>query len=149
MLVSFAVSNFRSFAATQTFSLIASPRLDSAHEDHALTIPDSDERVLRVGVIYGANGAGKSNLLAALRFVRHIATVQRNQSRTTVVRNPFRLANLHDQPSTFDLQFIAADKLYRYSLRLDDERIIEERLLHNRGQKTPDLRAPRRLSRKG
>ncbi len=73
MLVTLAVSNFRSFAATQTFSLIASTRLDNTHEDHAVPIPDSDERVLRVGVIYGANGAGKSNLLVALRCVRHIA----------------------------------------------------------------------------
>jgi hypothetical protein len=51
MLVSFAVSNFRSFAAEQTFSLIASTRLDSAHEDHAVPIPDSDGSVLRAGVI--------------------------------------------------------------------------------------------------
>src|SRR5579862_2793725 len=115
MLVSFAVANFRSFAAKQTFSLITSTRLDSAHEDHALPIPDSDERVLRVGVIYGANGAGKSNLLAALRYVRDIALTQRNESRATA-RDPFRLADLRDQPTIFDLQFIAADKLYRYSL---------------------------------
>jgi hypothetical protein len=58
VLVSFAVSNFRSFAAKQTFSLIASARLDSTHEHHALPIPDSNERgVLRAGVIFGANGA--------------------------------------------------------------------------------------------
>lgn len=134
MLVSFAVSNFRSFATTQTFSLIASTRLDSAHEDHTLPIPDSDERVLRVGVIYGANGAGKSNLLAALRYVRHIALAQPNESQATA-RDPCRLADLRDQPSTFYLHFIAAGKLYRYDLSLDDERIIEERLLHVVGSK--------------
>jgi uncharacterized protein len=129
MLVSFAVSNFRSFATTQLFSLIGSPRLDGAHGNHTLPIPDSDDRVLRATVIYGANGAGKSNLLAALRYARNIALGQRNQSRAAA-RNPFRLADLRDQPSSFDLQFIAADKLYRYSLHLDDERIIGERLLH-------------------
>jgi uncharacterized protein len=129
MLVSFAVSNFRSFGAKQTFSLIASTRLGSAHEDHALPIPDSDERVLRAGVIYGANGAGKSNLLAALRYARTIILRQSKEACGTG-RNPFRLADLCDQASTFDLQFIAADKLYRYALSLDDERIIEERLLH-------------------
>jgi uncharacterized protein len=134
MLVCFAVANFRSFAVKQTFSLIASRRLGTAHEDHALPIPDSDDRVLRASVIYGANGAGKSNLLAALRYVRRIALEPRKGSHTTA-RSPFRLADLRDQPTTFDLDFITADKLYRYSLSLDDERIIEERLLHVAGNK--------------
>src|SRR5579862_4852196 len=107
MLVSFAVANFRSFAAKQTFSLIASRRLGAAHDDHALPIPDSDDRVLRAGVIYGANGAGKSNLLTALRYMRRIALEPRKDSRTTA-RNPFRLADLRGQPTTFDLHFIAA-----------------------------------------
>jgi hypothetical protein len=134
MLTSFTVSNFQSFAAGQTIHLIASTRLDSAHEDHALPIPDSDERVLRAGLIYGANGAGKSNLLNAVRYVRHIALNPSKEACGTG-RSPFRLADFRDQPSAFDLQFIAADKCYRCSLRLDDERIIEERLVYVVGSK--------------
>jgi hypothetical protein len=54
---------------------------------------------------------------------------QREESPTTTgVR--FQLADLGDQPSTFDLHFIAADKLYRFGLYLDEERIIHERLAH-------------------
>ena len=111
MLVSFAVSNFRSFAGRQVFSLFASKRLGSEHESHTVPIPDSDQSVLRGGVIYGANGAGKSNLFAALQYMRRVALGQREESRTTTqVR--FQLPDLRDQPSTFDLHFIAADKLY-------------------------------------
>jgi AAA15 family ATPase/GTPase len=134
MLISFTVSNFQSFAAGQTIHLIASARLDSAHEDHALPIPDSDERVLRAGLIYGANGAGKSNLLNAVRYVRHI-TLNPSKEACGTGRNSFRLADFRDQPSAFDLQFIAADKRYRCSLCLDDERIIEERLFYVVGSK--------------
>ena len=129
MLVSFAVSNFRSFAGRQVFSLFASKRLGSAHESHTVPIPDSDQSVLRAGVIYGANGAGKSNLFAALQYMRRVALGQREESRATP-RVDFQLADLRDQPTTFDLQFIAAGKLYRFGLFLDEERIINERLAH-------------------
>src|SRR5689334_21085649 len=100
MLVSFAVSNFRSFAARQVFSLFASKRLGSAHESHMVPIPDSDQSVLRAGVIYGANGAGKSNLFAALQYMRHVALTRREEPQTTTqVR--FKLPDLGDQPTTF------------------------------------------------
>src|ERR1700721_278441 len=69
MIVSFSVSNFRSFSSEETFSLVASNRLSGHHDDHAVPIPDSKERVLRMAVLYGANGAGKSNLFKALRYV--------------------------------------------------------------------------------
>jgi len=126
MLVSFAVSNFRSFAARQVFSLFASKRLGRAHESHTLPLPDSDQSVLRAGVIYGANGSGKSNLFTALQYVRHLALAHREEPTTT--RDRFQLPDLGPQPSTFDLHFIAGDKLYRFSLYLDEERIINERL---------------------
>jgi uncharacterized protein len=125
MLVSLSLANFRSFLGEQTFSLVASKRLAGAHEDHALPIPDSDERVLRAAVIYGANGAGKSNLLKALRFVRQFALNTRPKTAGTG-RDPFRLSTSIAQASSFDLQFIAGDKLYRFAFTVDDDRVIHE-----------------------
>ena len=125
MLVSFSVSNFRSFAAEQVFSLVASKRLGSTHPGHMYPIPGSDEKVLRTGVIYGANGAGKSNLLKALGYARQVALVAREKTRGTG-RTPFRFATMREQPSTFDLQFMTHGKLYRFGFSVDDERIVEE-----------------------
>jgi AAA15 family ATPase/GTPase len=73
MIVSFSVANFRSFASEETFSLVASNRLATSHPEHALPIPDSREKVLRTAVLYGANGAGKSNLFKALRYLKAVA----------------------------------------------------------------------------
>jgi uncharacterized protein len=128
MLVSISIANFRSFLEEQTFSLVASKRLAGSHDDHAVPIPDSDERVLRVAVIYGANGAGKSNLLKALRFIREFVLNPRPKNAGTG-RDPFRLSNSDGKPSSFDLQFIAGDRLYRLGFTVDDERVIEECLL--------------------
>ena len=134
MLVSFSVSNFRSFDEEQTFSLVASGRLGSAHETHAIPIPGSSEKVLRAGVIYGANGAGKSNLVTALQYAKRVALGARVESVGTS-RVPFRFREQRDQPSTFDLQFVAKDNLYRFGFSVNDERILEEWLIHVVGHK--------------
>ncbi|MFN7922162.1 MAG: AAA family ATPase [Bryobacteraceae bacterium] len=131
MIVTFSVSNFLSFAEEETISLVASKRLDSAHPHHAIPIPGSGEKVLRSAVLYGANGAGKSNLVEALRFFRSIAIRQRSEGAGTG-RTAFRFGN-QDEPSTFDLQFISGDKLYRLGFKLDDRRVIEEWLVQIAG----------------
>lgn len=125
MIVSFSVSNFRSFSTEETFSLVASNRLSGSHDDHVVPIPDSKEKVLRTAVLYGANGAGKSNLFKALRYLESVASEPRKKNSGTK-REPFRFAGTHEEPSRFDLQFIAAGKLYRFGFNIDDERITEE-----------------------
>lgn len=134
MIVSFSVANFRSFSSEETLSLVASNRLSGTHDDHAVPIPDSKEKVLRTAVLYGANGAGKSNLFKALRYVESVALRPRRK-KSRPGRERFRFAGPQDAPSSFDLQFIAADRLYRFGFKVDDDRITEEwlfRVIGNR-----------------
>lgn len=133
MLVSFSVANFRSFLKEQTFSLVASSRLSGAHETHTIPIPDSEHHVLRVGVLYGANGAGKSNLFKALNYLTHCVLRARKASGTG--RVPFRFISATNTPSSFDIQFIAEGKLYRYAIKVGDSYVDEEWLVHIVGQK--------------
>jgi AAA15 family ATPase/GTPase len=128
MIVSFSVSNFRSFLSEETLSLVASKRLSGSHEEHAVAIPDSDERVLRAAVLYGANGAGKSNLFKALEYVESVALESREKN-TGTGRQAFRFNGAADEPSTFDLQFIAEGKLFRFVFKANDQRITEESLV--------------------
>lgn len=131
MIVTFSVSNFRSFDREETFSLVASKRFSSNHEMHAVRIPNSEEFVLRAAVIYGANGAGKSNFFKALRYVRNTALNPRAKGAGTQ-RVSFRFSDKADAPSVFDLQFLAGDKLYRFGFKVDDTRIVEEYLVEVR-----------------
>ncbi|MFA5920453.1 MAG: ATP-binding protein [Methylococcaceae bacterium] len=132
MIVSFSVSNFRSFSEEETFSLVASNRVSGSHEGHAFSIPDSKEKVLKTAVLYGANGAGKSNLFKALRYLKRIALKPRKKNSGTG-RETFRFSTGTDEPSSFDLQFIAGDKLYRFGFKVDNQRIIEEWLVRVKG----------------
>lgn len=129
MIVSFSASNFRSFAEEQTLSLVASNRLTGNSGHHIVPIPDSAENVLRVAVLYGANGAGKSNLFKAVRYVRTLAINPQKRGAGTA-RQAFCFGDDPAAPSTFDLQFVAGNRLYRFGIKVDDSQIQEEWLLH-------------------
>lgn len=138
MIISFSVSNFRSFSSEQTLSMVASNRLSSSHEDHACSIPGTKEKVLKTAVLYGANGAGKSNLFKALRYLQSIVLKPRKKN-SGMEREKFLFGAESDEPSVFDLQFIADSKLYRYGVKVDDHRIIEEWLCEVVGSKQKTL----------
>ena len=53
MLVSFSVSNFRSFGEEQTLNMVASNKL-TEHPGHRVPIGSTGKHVLRAAVIYGA-----------------------------------------------------------------------------------------------
>lgn len=128
MIVSFSVSNFRSFDSEQTLSLVASNRFGDRHANHAVPLPSSSERVLKTAAVYGANGAGKSNLFKGLQFLQDLVTEDAPLGSGTR-REFFQLADRKGEPSSFDLQFVADGATYQYGVSLDDVRIREEWLI--------------------
>ena len=69
MLISFSVSNFRSFGRG-TLNMVASNKL-SDHPNHRIPIGMTGKCVLRNAVIYSTNAAGKSNLVQAMRVANN------------------------------------------------------------------------------
>ena len=63
--------------------MVASNRLSGNHDSHAIPMPGADQKVLRVGILYGANGAGKSNLFKAIKYLRTIALRWRGKEKST------------------------------------------------------------------
>ena len=134
MIVTFSIENFLSFNEEETFSMVASNRLSGSHENHLVPIPGSDAKVLRGSVLYGANGAGKSNFFKALSYLQEMVLEGRGKG-TGTGRTAFRFREDPEAPSQLDLQFIAGDNLYRFGVMLDDERIIEEWLIEVDGNR--------------
>jgi len=125
MLLSFSVANFRSFREEQTLSLVASPRQPD-HPDHLGAIPDDENRVLPVAVIYGANGAGKSNLVRAIAFLEGLV-VRGTEPKKAIARRPFLLdATSAGQPTEFKIQFIEEGRVYVLGLKISDRAVLEE-----------------------
>lgn len=73
MLIEFNVENYLSIKNKQTFSLIANK--SNELEENIFTVEGNvNLNVLKSAVIYGANAAGKSNVLLAVRAMMDIVT---------------------------------------------------------------------------
>ncbi len=135
MLIEFSVGNFRSFKDRQTFSMVASS--DKVLLDQTMTSEALGKlRLNRSAVVYGANASGKSNLMAALAFVRSfvVDSYRRRPARlrervddTSIQVIPFLLdPDTAKKPSEFELVFIQNDVRYQYGFTADATRIHKE-----------------------
>ncbi len=126
MLLSFSVENYRSFKEEQTLNLIASKKLGTDSPTQCVRLPDVEESALRVSSLYGANGAGKSNLVSALRFIEGLVLNGTGPGKR-IARTPFALdEGMSAQPSCFEIRYLSENEVFRYGFACDAERIHEE-----------------------
>ena len=131
MLVEFSVENYLSFLKKQTLSLVASE--DEAMLDSTFPMPgDSDMRLVKSAVIYGANASGKSNLLRAISTFKKIvvSSASRMQQGDKFDLRSFRLnSQSQKEPTSFEVIFFQNQIRYEYGVVLDRNRVYEEWLI--------------------
>lgn len=151
MLISFSVSNFRSIGAEQTLNLVASNKITD-HANHLVPIGDTRKSVVRTAVIYGANAAGKSNLVRAMAAAQRMIRVG---ERPVIHVEPFRFnSELAAAPTSFEFRFLLTGRVFIYGfdvkghliqsewlsvLNGDEERLIFERDQMGSTQPAPDI----------
>ena len=131
MLVQFTVSNYRSFDGEAVFSLRATS--DERHPAHVVDTGKKHEGkalgLLRAAAIYGANGAGKSNLILAMTFAQSLVNEGTLRDAPTGVV-PFKLrardAEEAGRASRFTFIFHHEGTLYSYGFAASARRIHEE-----------------------
>jgi hypothetical protein len=111
MLVSFSVSNFRSIGEEITLTMVAS-RQFADHPRHVMPLPGVDQTVVRTAVIYGANGAGKSNLVKAIAQAQDIILGRWPQ--TSGIDAYAFAPEGEAKPSSFEFRFVAAQRIFAY-----------------------------------
>lgn len=121
MIISFTVSNYRSFRQEVTLSMMPSSRISPNAHDHNEHLANNGAGPLRVGVIYGANGAGKSNLFKALSRLKDLAS-----NLTNAPWDPFLLPLQKTEPTVFDLIFDTKGRRFRYGVVESGSGILEE-----------------------
>lgn len=140
MLIQFTVANYRSIKDPVTLSLVASS--DSEHPGNCMVADDAtDLRLLKSAAIYGANAAGKSNLVKALALMRSfvLGSSREGQRGDPIPVVPFRLDPMCiDQPSEFEVVLAVGGRRFVYGFTADRERVHEEWL-------TEVVRKPRML----
>jgi AAA15 family ATPase/GTPase len=70
MIAEFTVKNFSSFRQEQKLNFVATSD-DYMSDEYCYKVND-DVRLLKMGIVYGANASGKSNILSALSFFKYI-----------------------------------------------------------------------------
>lgn len=127
MLLQFSVENFRSFKNEAVLSMEASSDQDLP-EHLSVT---GKTRCLNTAVLFGASGAGKSNLFSALTsailLIRNSNRRQINEPLREIV--PFCFdSESASKPASFEFVFIAQEKLYVYGFSAARHQIESEYL---------------------
>lgn len=132
MLVKFTVENFRVFRDEQSFSMVASPTcIKHAPEILLDTGFSAIPYLYSQAVIYGANGAGKSSLVNAFRFMTKFVRDSHNLSSLgNIETDPFIYeVDCRKKPTTLKTVFILDKTMFAYSFTISGLRVIEEYLL--------------------
>jgi len=125
MLISLTVSNFRSIAKEQEFSMVADNYYQD-HPEHLTAIPGGKDHLLPAAVIYGANASGKSNLVKALQFIKELV-LKGSQPGQPINRQAFRLRkSCASEPSTFELRFVHGQRVFGYGFKVTDAEVVDE-----------------------
>jgi uncharacterized protein len=135
----------------QTLNLIASKKITD-HPSHLVPINATERSVLRAAVIYGANAAGKSNLVRAMASAQDM--IKAGERRSTVVE-PFRFdPSLSSKPTSFEFRFLIDDQVFIYGfdvrgrsihaewlsvLKEDQEQLVFERNKEGLAQAAPNV----------
>ena len=134
MLLRFVVKNLYSFKEETEFNLFPSSKA-THHLHHKVQCGDVD--AMRLTAIYGANGAGKSNLVKALNDLRTFVTLGNiSQSVFQSYKFQFSKTCLHE-PVSMAIEFCTGGINYYYSIEIDTGLVSYESL--SISKKTKDI----------
>ena len=128
MIIEFAVENFRSIKTKQTFSLTQSNSDELAGNTFDPNVLSASP-LLRSAAIYGANAAGKSNFIKAIKVMKDIVanSAKNNQRGDKLPTTHFKLCESSiGKPTEFEVVFIAEGVKYQYGFSACSERVMEE-----------------------
>lgn len=135
MLCQFSFQNYKSYKSETTFDFQATAIPEFS--DSLLT-SEKGSALLPVGVIYGPNGGGKSNLLLALSslistVVKPIHDLEKSRQEVIIQQRVGYTPFLFDedsrtQPTEFEIFFRQGKNEYRYYLALLNDEVVSESL---------------------
>lgn len=127
MLIEFRVENHRSIRDEQTLSMEAA-RIGAESDGRPRDVENHATKLLPVAAVYGANGSGKSNVLAALAYMKDVVSLSHRSwgPDEGLPRDPFAWGEKRDEASLFEVRMIIEGIRYQYGFMCDDKAILEE-----------------------
>ena len=128
MIQDFSVKNFFSIRERQTLSFV--PTNDTQMRDHYVHQVVEGTELLKIGIIYGSNASGKTTILNALSYFRHIMLDKPDSKLDGMDFFPFLLDDhSKDERSEMKMTFWLDGIRYVINVEFDSTRIYEEQLL--------------------
>ena len=133
MLLRLIAENLTSFKEAVEFNTFPSSRSHS-HENHKITCGHAT--ALRMSAIYGANGAGKSNLLQALNLLQTMVKTETLRKIDFYDDPTFKLdSQCSGKPSGLAVEFYYNNNVFYYHVEFTLEEIVLEELLLSKKSK--------------
>lgn len=127
MLAEFKVRNFFSIRSEQTLSFVATR--DNFMEEEYTKEVDDGVRLLKIGMVYGSNASGKSNVLKALSYFRDLMLNVPGDKNTELGWVPFLLDDSsRNGHCGMSMTFYLSKQKYILSVNFDNTRIYDEQL---------------------
>ena len=126
MLVRFTVENCFSFRDRVELSMIAAEDVLD-HPEHVIRAGgENGVPVLKLGVLYGANASGKSNLVKAILMARNLILIPAGADKL-IARAPFKLdPACRDKPTRFEFEIKLGERCFAYGFAVSSQRVEEE-----------------------
>lgn len=127
MIINFSMQNFGSIKDKQVLSFEADK--SSQLEDYYIIQAIDGLRLLKLGLIYGANASGKTTILKALDFLRDMVLEPEEKKTEQLDFNPFLFDIITpNQNSIFSIEFIQNEIRYFYEVEFNKKAITREEL---------------------
>ena len=121
MLYSYKCENFYSIGEAIEVNFEVNQKAPKSN-----TYSEGDDRASLIEAIVGPNAAGKTNVIKALAFIRHLITESGNRDADALFSFvTFRHA---DTPTSVSVKFSVAERIFTYDFSLNREMILTETL---------------------
>ena len=135
MLLRFKIRNFLSFYKEVSFDMFPNTKRGKlSHHIHNEEVP-----LLKQAAIYGANGAGKSNFVKAICFLRHFVKEEDFLKNIDVEDYFFQLVAKKEDKISFEIEFFHNQKYYFYKVAIGKEAVEEQLFLSGIGKQEDTL----------
>lgn len=146
MLIRVFSSNVLSFDSEIEFSLI--PGKGTVKSEHIIRTQSRDDiPVLKMGVIYGANASGKSNLIKVISLIQSMATKSLANSNKEIPVEFFKLRSKVGGYSKIEVEIKVGDNNYAYGVKFN-KKIISEEWLYQINKRTEKKIFERKTAKK-
>jgi hypothetical protein len=126
MLIRFEVANFRSILEPAELSMVA---VDEDREEARFS-RNLGESLLSVAAIFGPNASGKSNVLAALAWLRDAVRASMRYWDDEIPVEQFALGAATEASSAFSIELLIGDVRYEYEVEITRQEVVHEGLFH-------------------